>query len=304
MKEGAALAFAHGLNIHFGLIEPREDLDVIMIAPKGPGHTVRAEYERGAGVPCLMAIAQDASGNAHDVCLAYASGMGGGRSGIIETTFREECETDLFGEQAVLCGGLTSLVMAGFETLTEAGYAPEMAYFECLHEVKLIVDLMYEGGIANMRYSISNTAEYGDYHTGPRVITEETKAEMKRVLDDIQRGKFVQRFIADNRAGNPGDEGRPQSCRPSIRSRKPESRIARDDALDRRQQAGRQGEELAADNPPRCRPGEEMTPFRMGEHRIYSMAFASNSIRPMSTRSKRKGAPRPIARLDRRSSAG
>ncbi|MGP1353078.1 MAG: ketol-acid reductoisomerase [Parasphingopyxis sp.] len=203
MKEGAALAFAHGLNVHFGLIEPRADLDVIMVAPKGPGHTVRAEYERGGGVPCLMAIAQDATGNAHDVTLAYASGVGGGRSGIIETTFREECETDLFGEQAVLCGGLTSLVMAGFETLTEAGYAPEMAYFECLHEVKLIVDLMYEGGIANMRYSISNTAEYGDYHTGPRVITEETKAEMKRVLDDIQRGKFVQRFIADNRAGNP-----------------------------------------------------------------------------------------------------
>ncbi|MEO1168024.1 MAG: ketol-acid reductoisomerase [Pseudomonadota bacterium] len=203
MKDGAALAFAHGLNVHFGLIEPRADLDVIMVAPKGPGHTVRSEYERGGGVPCLMAIAQDATGNAHDVTLAYASGVGGGRSGIIETTFREECETDLFGEQAVLCGGLTSLVMAGFETLTEAGYAPEMAYFECLHEVKLIVDLMYEGGIANMRYSISNTAEYGDYHTGPRVITEETKAEMKRVLDDIQRGKFVQRFIADNRAGNP-----------------------------------------------------------------------------------------------------
>ncbi len=203
MKEGAALAVAHGLNRQFGLIEPRADIDVIMIAPKGPGHTVRAEYERGAGVPCLMAIAQDATGNAHDVTLAYASGVGGGRSGIIETTFREECETDLFGEQAVLCGGLTSLVMAGFETLTEAGYAPEMAYFECLHEVKLIVDLMYEGGIANMRYSISNTAEYGDYHTGPRVITEETKAEMKRVLDDIQKGKFVQRFIADNRAGNP-----------------------------------------------------------------------------------------------------
>ena len=203
MKEGAALAFAHGLNVHFGLIEPRADLDVIMIAPKGPGHTVRAEYERGGGVPCLMAIAQDATGNAHDVSLAYASGVGGGRSGVIETTFREECETDLFGEQAVLCGGLSSLIMAGFETLTEAGYAPEMAYFECLHEVKLIVDLMYEGGIANMRYSISNTAEYGDYHTGPRVITDETKAEMKRVLDDIQRGKFVQRFITDNRMGNP-----------------------------------------------------------------------------------------------------
>ena len=203
MKEGAALAFAHGLNIHFGLIEPRADLDVIMIAPKGPGHTVRSEYERGAGVPCLIAVEQDATGNAHDVALAYASGMGGGRSGIIETNFREECETDLFGEQAVLCGGLTSLVMAGFETLTEAGYAPEMAYFECLHEVKLIVDLMYEGGIANMRYSISNTAEYGDYKTGPRIITDETKAEMKRVLEDIQAGRFVKDFIADNRAGNP-----------------------------------------------------------------------------------------------------
>ncbi len=203
LKDGAALAFAHGLNIHFGLIEPREDIDVIMVAPKGPGHTVRAEYGRGGGVPALMAIAQDATGNAHDLCLAYASGLGAGRSGVIETTFREECETDLFGEQAVLCGGLTSLVMAGFETLVEAGYAPEMAYFECLHEVKLIVDLMYEGGIANMRYSISNTAEYGDYHTGPRIITEETKAEMKRVLDDIQKGKFVQRFITDNRMGNP-----------------------------------------------------------------------------------------------------
>jgi ketol-acid reductoisomerase len=203
MKQGAALAFAHGLNVHFGLIEPRADLDVIMIAPKGPGHTVRSEYQRGGGVPCLVAIHQDASGNAHDVALAYASGVGGGRSGIIETNFREECETDLFGEQAVLCGGLTSLVMAGFETLTEAGYAPEMAYFECLHEVKLIVDLMYEGGIANMRYSISNTAEFGDYHTGPRIITSETKAEMKRVLDDIQKGKFVRRFITDNRMGNP-----------------------------------------------------------------------------------------------------
>ncbi len=203
MKPGAALAFAHGLNIHFGLIEPRADLDIIMVAPKGPGHTVRSEYARGGGVPCLMAIHQDATGNAHDVTLAYASGVGGGRSGIIETNFREECETDLFGEQAVLCGGVTNLVMAGFETLVEAGYAPEMAYFECLHEVKLIVDLMYEGGIANMRYSISNTAEFGDYETGPRIITPETKAEMKRVLDDIQRGKFVQRFIADNRAGNP-----------------------------------------------------------------------------------------------------
>jgi ketol-acid reductoisomerase len=203
MKPGAALAFAHGLNIHFGLIEPRADIDVFMVAPKGPGHTVRSEYVRGGGVPCLIAVAQDASGNAHDLGLAYASAVGGGRSGIIETNFREECETDLFGEQVVLCGGLSQLIMAGFETLTEAGYAPEMAYFECLHEVKLIVDLMYEGGIANMRYSISNTAEYGDYVTGPRIITAETKAEMKRVLDDIQRGKFVGDFIADNRVGNP-----------------------------------------------------------------------------------------------------
>ncbi|MEO6091793.1 MAG: ketol-acid reductoisomerase [Novosphingobium sp.] len=203
MKQGAAIAFAHGLNIHFGLIEPRPDLDVIMVAPKGPGHTVRSEYQRGGGVPCLVAVAQDATGNAHDIALAYASGVGGGRSGIIETNFKEECETDLFGEQAVLCGGLSHLIMAGFETLTEAGYAPEMAYFECLHEVKLIVDLMYEGGIANMRYSISNTAEYGDYHTGPRIITDETKAEMKRVLADIQAGRFVQRFVLDNRAGNP-----------------------------------------------------------------------------------------------------
>jgi ketol-acid reductoisomerase len=203
MKKGAALAFAHGLNVHFGLIEPTDDIDVIMIAPKGPGHTVRSEYQRGGGVPCLIAIHQDASGNAHDIALAYASGVGGGRSGIIETNFKEECETDLFGEQAVLCGGISHLIMAGFETLVEAGYAPEMAYFECLHETKLIVDLLYEGGIANMRYSISNTAEYGDYHTGPRIITSETKAEMKRVLEDIQAGRFVQRFILDNQAGNP-----------------------------------------------------------------------------------------------------
>ncbi|HVF94736.1 MAG TPA: ketol-acid reductoisomerase [Sphingomonas sp.] len=203
MKQGATLAFAHGLNVHFGLIEPRADLDVIMIAPKGPGHTVRSEYVRGGGVPCLIAVHQDQSGNAHDIGLAYASGVGGGRSGIIETNFREECETDLFGEQAVLCGGLTHLIQAGFETLTEAGYAPEMAYFECLHEVKLIVDLMYEGGIANMRYSISNTAEYGDITTGPRIITSETKAEMKRVLADIQGGRFVRDFVLDNRAGQP-----------------------------------------------------------------------------------------------------
>jgi ketol-acid reductoisomerase len=203
MKPGAALAFAHGLNVHFGLIEPRADIDVFMIAPKGPGHTVRSEYQRGGGVPCLIAIAQDASGNAHDVALSYASAIGGGRSGVIETNFKEECETDLFGEQAVLCGGITHLIQAGFETLVEAGYAPEMAYFECLHETKLIVDLLYEGGIANMRYSISNTAEYGDITTGPRIITDETKWEMKKVLEDIQSGRFVKNFILDNRAGQP-----------------------------------------------------------------------------------------------------
>ncbi|MBA2936515.1 ketol-acid reductoisomerase [Sphingomonas sp. CGMCC 1.13654] len=203
IRDGATIAFAHGLNVHFGLIEPKSTIDVIMVAPKGPGHTVRSEYVRGGGVPCLIAIHQDASGNAQDVALSYASAIGGGRSGVIETNFREECETDLFGEQAVLCGGLTHLIQAGFETLTEAGYAPEMAYFECLHEVKLIVDLMYEGGIANMRYSISNTAEYGDITTGPRIITAETKAEMKRVLADIQGGRFVKNFVLDNRAGQP-----------------------------------------------------------------------------------------------------
>ena len=203
MKEGATLMFAHGLNIHFGLIEPRADLDVIMVAPKGPGHTVRAQYEIGAGVPCLIAVHKDVSGKAHDMALAYASAIGGGRSGIIETNFREECETDLFGEQAVLCGGISKLIQAGFETLTEAGYAPEMAYFECLHEVKLIVDLISQNGISNMRYSISNTAEYGDYKTGPRIITDDTKAEMKRVLDDIQQGRFVKDFMLDNIAGNP-----------------------------------------------------------------------------------------------------
>jgi ketol-acid reductoisomerase len=203
LKPGAAVAFAHGLNVHFGLIEPKADIDVFMIAPKGPGHTVRSEYQRGGGVPCLIAIHQDASGNAHDVALSYASAIGGGRSGVIETNFKEECETDLFGEQAVLCGGITHLIQAGFETLVEAGYAPEMAYFECLHETKLIVDLLYEGGIANMRYSISNTAEYGDITTGPRIITDETKAEMKRVLGDIQSGRFVKNFVLDNRAGQP-----------------------------------------------------------------------------------------------------
>ncbi|GEO82675.1 ketol-acid reductoisomerase [Pararhodospirillum oryzae] len=203
MKEGAALAFAHGLNIHFNLIEPRADLDVFMVAPKGPGHTVRGEYVRGGGVPCLVAVAQNASGNAMEIALSYASAIGGGRSGIIETTFKEECETDLFGEQVVLCGGLTELIKGGFETLVNAGYAPEMAYFECLHEVKLIVDLMYEGGMANMRYSISNTAEYGDYRTGERIITDETRAEMKRVLDDIQSGRFVRDWMLECKAGQP-----------------------------------------------------------------------------------------------------
>jgi ketol-acid reductoisomerase len=200
IRPGAAIAFAHGLNVHFNLIEPRSDIDVFMVAPKGPGHTVRGEYLKGGGVPCLIAVHQDASGNAHDIGLSYASGVGGGRSGIIETTFQEECETDLFGEQAVLCGGLVELIKAGYETLIEAGYAPEMAYFECLHEVKLIVDLIYEGGIANMNYSISNTAEYGEYVTGPRIVTAETKAEMKRVLDDIQSGRFTRDWMVENKA--------------------------------------------------------------------------------------------------------
>jgi ketol-acid reductoisomerase len=203
LKQGGVLAFAHGFNIHFQLIEPRPDLDVIMVAPKGPGHTVRSTFTQGGGVPSLIAIHQDASGKAKQIALSYASANGGGRAGIIETNFREETETDLFGEQAVLCGGASALVQAGFETLVEAGYAPEMAYFECLHELKLIVDLMYEGGLATMRYSISNTAEYGDYVTGPRIITEETKKEMKRVLTDIQTGKFARDFVLENQAGQP-----------------------------------------------------------------------------------------------------
>ena len=201
IRQGAALAFAHGFNIHFEQIQPRADLDVIMIAPKGPGHLVRSTYTQGGGVPSLIAIYQDASGKAKDIALSYASANGGGRAGIIETTFREETETDLFGEQAVLCGGATALVQAGFETLVEAGYAPEMAYFECLHELKLIVDLMYEGGIANMRYSISNTAEYGDLTRGPRIITDDTKQEMKKILSEIQRGEFAREFILENQAG-------------------------------------------------------------------------------------------------------
>jgi len=203
LKQGGGLAFAHGFNIHFGQIEPRADLDVFMIAPKGPGHLVRNTYTQGGGVPCLIAIHADRSGTARDIALAYASAIGGGRAGVIETNFREETETDLFGEQAVLCGGASALVMAGFETLVEAGYAPEMAYFECLHELKLIVDLMYEGGIANMRYSISNTAEYGDFTRGPRIVTDETKAEMRRILKEIQTGQFARDFIAENRAGAP-----------------------------------------------------------------------------------------------------
>ena len=199
MKQGAALMFAHGLNIHFNLIEPRADLDVMMIAPKGPGHTVRSEYVRGAGVPVLMAVHRDVSGNAHELTISYGSAIGGGRAGIIETTFQEECETDLFGEQTVLCGGVVELMKAGFDTLCEAGYAPEMAYFECIHEMKLIVDLIYEGGIANMNYSVSNTAEYGEYVSGPRVITQETRAEMKRILADIQSGRFTKDWMLENK---------------------------------------------------------------------------------------------------------
>jgi len=201
IKEGATLAFAHGFNIHFKQIEPRPDLDVIMIAPKGPGHLVRSTYTQGGGVPSLIAVAQDASKKARDVALSYAAAIGAARAGVIETTFREECETDLFGEQVVLCGGLTALIQAGYETLVDAGYAPEMAYFECLHEVKLIVDLIYEGGIANMRYSVSNTAEYGDFTRGPRIINEQVRAEMKKILHEIQTGQFAKEFILEHKAG-------------------------------------------------------------------------------------------------------
>ena len=201
MKSGAAIAFAHGLNVHFNLIEPRKDIDVFMVAPKGPGHTVRSEYQKGGGVPCLIAIDKDISGNVHDIGISYACAIGGGRSGIIETTFKEECETDLFGEQTVLCGGLVELIRAGYETLTEAGYAPEMAYFECLHEVKLIVDLIYEGGIANMNYSISNTAEYGEYVSGKRIVDSKTKEKMKEVLKDIQSGKFTKQWMDEHKSG-------------------------------------------------------------------------------------------------------
>ena len=200
MRDGAAIAFAHGLNIHFKLIEPRPDLDVFMIAPKGPGHTVRSEYQRGGGVPCLVAVDQNPSGNALEIALSYASAIGGGRAGVIETSFKEECETDLFGEQAVLCGGLTALIKAGYETLVEAGYAPEMAYFECLHEVKLIVDLIYEGGIANMRYSISNTAEYGDYTRGPRIVTRDQGRDEAHP-GRIQSGHFARDWMLENAVG-------------------------------------------------------------------------------------------------------
>jgi ketol-acid reductoisomerase len=203
LKQGAYLAFAHGFNIHFGQIVPRQDLNVFMVAPKGPGHLVRSEFAKGSGVPSLLAVHQDPSGTTRAVGLAYARGIGGTKAGVIETSFREECETDLFGEQVVLCGGLTALIQAGFETLVEAGYSPEMAYFECLHEVKLIVDLIYEGGISTMRYSISNTAKYGDVTRGPRIVTDETRAEMKRILAEIQSGRFAKEWILENKAGRP-----------------------------------------------------------------------------------------------------
>ena len=243
MKDGAAIMFAHGLNVHFNLIEPRGDLDVLMVAPKGPGHTVRSEYQRGGGVPCLLAIHKDASGNAHDLGLSYASAIGGGRAGIIETNFREECETDLFGEQVVLCGGLVELIKAGYETLVEAGYAPEMAYFECLHEVKLIVDLIYEGGIANMNYSISNTAEFGEYVSGPRIITDATKAEMKKILVRHPEREIHPRL----------DAGKPRQ--PDLVQGDPRQNVgapdrggrrapARHDALDQAEGAGGQDAEL------------------------------------------------------------
>ena len=203
LKKGAYLAFGHGFNIHFGQIQPAAHVNVFMVAPKGPGHLVRSEYTKGTGVPCLLAIHQDPNGDTAKVGLAYANAIGGARAGVIETSFREETETDLFGEQAVLCGGVTSLIQAGFETLVEAGYAPEMAYFECLHEVKLIVDLIYQGGIANMRYSISTTAKYGDVTRGPRVVTDETKKEMKRILDEIQSGRFAREWVLENQANRP-----------------------------------------------------------------------------------------------------
>ncbi len=212
MRAGAAMAFAHGLAIHFNLIEPRPDIDVFMIAPKGPGHTVRSEYERGAGVPCLLAVQQDASGNAVEIGISYASAIGGGRAGIIETTFQEECESDLFGEQTVLCGGVVELMRAGYETLVEAGYAPEMAYFECVHEMKLIVDLIYEGGIANMNYSVSNTAEFGEYHTGPSIIDDHVRANMRKALADIQSGAFARTWMLENKVNQPSFKAMRRAC--------------------------------------------------------------------------------------------
>ena len=248
MRQGTALFFAHGLNIHFNLIEPRPDMDICMVAPKGPGHTVRAEYARGAGVPCLMAIAQDATGNAHDLTLSYAAAIGGGRAGIIETSFREECETDLFGEQSVLCGGLVELMRNGYETLVAAGYAPEMAYFECVHEVKLIVDLIYEGGIANMNYSVSNTAEYGEYVSGPRVVGKASREAMQQVLG----GHPVRQIRQGLDAREPrqpdlvqGDAREMRQPRHGGRGQAP----ARHDAVDRRAQDGRQEQELASSHP-------------------------------------------------------
>ncbi len=201
LKEGAAIAFAHGFNIHFGFVSPAADVDAFMVAPKGPGHLVRSTYVDGGGVPCLIAIHQDPSGTTRDIAISYASAIGGGRAGVIETTFREETETDLFGEQTVLCGGVTSLIEAGYDTLVDAGYAPEMAYFECLHELKLIVDLIYEGGIENMRYSVSNTAEFGDLTRGPRIVNDDTRKEMRRVLSEIQSGEFAKEWMAENAAG-------------------------------------------------------------------------------------------------------
>ena len=216
VKKGAALAFAHGFNIHFRQVEPREDLDVFMVAPKGPGHLVRSTYIQGGGVPSLIAIHQDSSGQAKDLALSYACANGGARAGVIETSFKEETETDLFGEQAVLCGGITALIQAGFDTLVEAGYAPEMAYFECLHETKLIVDLLYEGGMANMRYSISNTAEYGDFTRGPRVITDATREEMRKILKEIQTGQFAREFILENQSGTPVMKAERRRCEESL----------------------------------------------------------------------------------------
>ena len=246
LRDGAAIAFAHGLNVHFGLIEPKPGVDVIMMAPKGPGHTVRGEFVKGGGVPCLVAVNNDASGNALEIAKSYCAGIGGGRSGIIETDFRQECETDLFGEQAVLCGGLVELIRMGFETLVEAGYEPEMAYFECLHEVKLIVDLIYEGGIANMNYSISNTAEYGEYVSGPRILPrEETKRRMKEVLADIQSGRFVSRLHGRERRRPALLQGDPPAERRAP-DRAGRREAPRHDALDLRRQDGRQEPELTA----------------------------------------------------------